>query len=251
MQQQLLDVLVIRREEGDFVGRLPDGLEELRSHNLLTFKSHHQALNGWALKELASHSVAYRKLVSRSPSELLPEDQFGLFAVSARFPQQLSSQVPLERVGDGVYNCRWAVDLVRVIVAGELPKDPWNAGLHVFSARPDLIEFGRRSYRPRTGHASVLLGELFEGLQGEGLGMPFTMEDFQRQYARDHFPRLPREEQREVMQSLPLEVRLSTLTDEERLAGLTEEQRLAGLTQEQIRQYLDRLNSEKPPEGEH
>jgi hypothetical protein len=33
--------------------------------------------------------VAYRKLVSPSPSELLPDDQFGLYAVTARFPHNV------------------------------------------------------------------------------------------------------------------------------------------------------------------
>ena len=35
------------------------------------------------MKELVGHYVAYRKLVSPSPSELLPEDQFRLYAVRA------------------------------------------------------------------------------------------------------------------------------------------------------------------------
>src|SRR5262245_17461157 len=76
VQQQLLDVVIVRRGRGRYSGRLPDGLEELRSHNLVTFKSHHEALDGWAMKELVHHDVAYRKLVSPSPSELLPDDQF-------------------------------------------------------------------------------------------------------------------------------------------------------------------------------
>ncbi len=76
VQQQLLDVVIVRRGRGRFDGRLPDGLEDLRTHNLVTFKSHHEALDGWTLKELSGLDVAYRKLVSPSPSELLPEEQF-------------------------------------------------------------------------------------------------------------------------------------------------------------------------------
>ena len=101
VQQQLLDVVIVRRGRGRFAGRLPDGLEGLRPHNLITFKSHHEALDGWAMKELVGHYVAYRKLVSPSPSELLPEDQFGLYAVAARFPHNLSGQVPWQRVQAG------------------------------------------------------------------------------------------------------------------------------------------------------
>src|SRR5256714_14636342 len=73
-QQQLLDVVVVRRGRGRFAGRLPAGLEGLAAHNLVSFKSHREALDGWAMKELVGHYVAYRKLVSPSPSDLLPED---------------------------------------------------------------------------------------------------------------------------------------------------------------------------------
>ncbi|MBO0701005.1 MAG: hypothetical protein J2P46_21600 [Zavarzinella sp.] len=37
----------------EVAGRLPDGLEGLRAHNLVTFKSHHEALDAWAVKELS------------------------------------------------------------------------------------------------------------------------------------------------------------------------------------------------------
>src|SRR4051812_27864924 len=90
VQQQLLDVVIVRRGKGRFTGRLPDGLDGLRPHNLVSFKSRHEALDGWAVKELVGADVAYRKLVSPSPSELLPADQFGLYAVTARFPHNLA-----------------------------------------------------------------------------------------------------------------------------------------------------------------
>src|SRR5580692_4485282 len=65
-QQQFLDVLILRQARGRFVGRLPDGLEGLAAHNLITFKSLREALDAWAMKELIGHHVAYRKLVSAS-----------------------------------------------------------------------------------------------------------------------------------------------------------------------------------------
>jgi hypothetical protein len=117
VQQQFLDVTIVRRGRGRFAGRLPDGLEGLRSHNLMSYKSHHEALDDWAMKELVGADVAYRKLVSTEPSELLPADQFALYAVAARFPHNLSQQVPWQKVQDGVYDCRWGTDTVRVIVA--------------------------------------------------------------------------------------------------------------------------------------
>src|SRR2546421_12408029 len=107
VQQQLLDVVIVRRGRGRFTGRLPDGLQGLRPHNLVTFKSHHEALDSWAMKELVGHYVAYRKLVSRSPSGLLPEDRFRLYAVAARFPHNLAGQVPWQGRPAGGDGCRW------------------------------------------------------------------------------------------------------------------------------------------------
>ncbi len=238
-QQQFLDVVILRRGRGRFVGRLPDGLDGLEAHNLITFKSHREALDGWAIKELVGHYVAYRKLVSPSPSELLPENRFRLYAVSARFPHNLSGQVPWQEQQAGVYDCRWGTDTVRVVVAGELPREAHNAPLHLFSASPDLVSFGGGAYRRRSETTSLLLKQLFEGFQREDFAMSYTMEDFKREFFKEHFAQLTPEEQQEVLQSLPAE---------KRLAGLPAEKRLAGLSAEQIRQYLDQLTAARPTE---
>jgi hypothetical protein len=76
--------------------------------------------------------------------------------------------------------------------------------------------------------------------------MPYTMEDFQRQFVKEHFAKLTPEEREDVIKSLPPEERLVGLSAEERLAGLSPEKRLAGLSPEQIRQYLDRLSAARP-----
>jgi hypothetical protein len=235
VQQQLLDVVIVRRGKGRFTGRLPDGLEGLRPHNLMTFKSHHEALDSWAMKELVGAGVAYRKLVSPSPSRLLPEDQFGLYAVAARFPHNLSGQVPWHRVQAGVYDCAWGTDTIRVIVAGELSREAHNAPLHLFSASPDLVAFAGGAYRRRSEDTSGLLAQLLERFREEGLAMSYTMEDFRRDYAKEHFARLTPQEQREALERLSPEQR------REVLQALPPEDRLAGLSEEQLRQFLDQL----------
>ena len=48
------------------------GSTNLRAHNLLTYKSKQEPLDGWALDELIGHYVNYRKLISPE-SRLLPE----------------------------------------------------------------------------------------------------------------------------------------------------------------------------------
>jgi hypothetical protein len=54
------------------------------------------------------------------------------------------------------------------------------------------------------------------------------MEEFQRQFVKEHFPKLTPEEREDVIKALP------------------PEERLAGLTEEQIRQYLNRVTAERP-----
>jgi hypothetical protein len=238
-QQQLLDVVILRRGRGRFAGLLPDGLDGLAAHNLITFKSHREALDGWAMKELIGHYVAYRKLVSPSPSELLPEERFRLYAVCARFPHNISGQVPWQERQAGVYDCRWGTDEVRVIVARELPREAHNAPLHLFSASPELVGFGSNAYRQHSERTSGMLQLLFRRYEGEDFIMPFTWADFDLWFIKERLPLLPPEERREVLQSLP---------PEERLAGLPPEERLAGLSAEQIRQYLDRLTAGRPTE---
>ncbi len=240
LQQQLLDVLIVRRGRGRFTGRLPDGLENLRPHNLVTFKSHHEALTPWAMKELTGLDVAYRKYVSPSPSDLLPDDHFGLYAVAARFPHNLAALIPWQQRQPGVYDCRWGTDTIRVLVAGELPREPHNAPLHLFSASPELVAFGSGAYRRRSQDTSALLRQLLERFQGEGLTMTYTMEDFMRQYAKEHFHELTPEEQAEALQALPPE------KQQEVFRAFPPESRLAGLSPEQIREYLDRLTAGKP-----
>jgi hypothetical protein len=240
VQQQRLDVTIVRRGRGRFVGKLPDGLEGLRPHNLLTFKSHHEALTPWAMKELTGADVAYRKLVSPSPSKLLPDEQFGLYAVAARFPHNLSGQIPWQRVQAGVYDCRWGTDPIRVVVAGELPREAHNAPLHLFSASPELVAFGQGAYQRRSEETSLLLRQLFERFREEGFAMSYTMEDFKRDYVKEHFAQLTPEEQREALQALPPE------KQREVLQALPPEKLLGVLSPEQIRQYLDQLTAGKP-----
>ncbi len=70
------------------------------------------------------------------------------------------------------------------------------------------------------------------------------MEDFRRQFAKEHFGELTPEEQREALQRLPPERRrevLQALPPEERLEGLSLEDRLAGLSEEQVRRLSERL----------
>ena len=176
-----------------------------------------------------------------TPSELLPEDRFRLYAVCARFPDNLSSQVPWHERQAGVYDCRWGTDDVRVVVAGRLPREPQNAPLHLFSASRELVGFGQGAYRQRSEWTSRVLGQLFEKSRGESFAMPYTIEDFERDYFMEHFPKLTDDKKRELLGSMPPKER------REMVQALPPEDRMAGLSPKQIQQYLDKLTASQGP----
>jgi hypothetical protein len=134
LKQQFIDLVLIRKEPGPLPRPLPDGFEDLAAHNLLTFKSHQEALDPWALWELVGHFVNYRKQASPSMNDLLPEEDFRLFAVCARYPHNLAQQVALRPLRTGVYDIQGLGLRIRVIVANQLPLEEPNAMLHLFSA---------------------------------------------------------------------------------------------------------------------
>lgn len=237
-QQQNLDVIIIRRQPGEFHEPLPDGFGELVNHNLVTFKSHQEALSAWAVQELISHYVSYRKLVSPSTDVLLPESEFRLIAFCARSPQQLAGQFPLQKVGEGVYDYRCAGLVIHIVVAHELPLATRNALCHLFSALTPQVEYAIGHYEQHSPRTSSLLRQLFERYREEGLSMSYTMEDFER------------EVKEEMLAKMTLKERLEGLSPEQRMQGLPPEQRMQGLPPEVIEQYLKSLKSESPPKTE-
>jgi hypothetical protein len=121
-----------------------------------------------------------------------------------------------------------------VVVAGELPREPHNAPLHLFSASPELVGFGGRAYRRRSESASLLLDQLYGRFHGEGLDVGYTMKDFELDYMKEHLPKLPREKLEAVLRTLPAKALLAALPPEELLAALPVEE---------IRRYLDRTTA--------
>jgi hypothetical protein len=242
LKKQLLDVIIVRKYPGTFPEPLPEGLEELAAHNLITFKSHHEALDDWALKELTGHYVNYRKQVSPSLQQLLPEEEFRLYAVCARFPHNLASQAAWTEKRPGIYECRRGTDAIIVVVLRQLPQSAHNALWHPFSAAPEQVAFAASTYRQRSAETSTLLHRLLEGYKKEGLAMSYTMADFRRDYVKEHLKDLTPEE---VFEGMPADKLLQALPPEERLKGLPAEERLKGLSAEEIERYLNRLKARK------
>jgi hypothetical protein len=266
LRSQLLDIVIIERspEEPDAAGtghlELPDGLEGLRRHNLLTYKSQHEALDGWAIEELIGHYVNYRKLLSgpKQQAALPPEQDFRLYAVATRFPAKLQVGLDLAPTAwDGVFDLAWGLRRIRLIVLGAIAKHPRNAPWELFSAELDRIRHGLEHYHPRSPEAGALLHALYRRYLLELPTMAYTLQDFARDSRRSVLEDLTPEERRAFLQRLPPEecqAFLQQLPLEARLRGLPAEARLRGLTPADLRRLKERLDqldaageTEEPP----
>ena len=238
LQSQLLDVVIIEQTAEEPTGSLPsgtlpDGLEGLRAHNLLTYKSQHEALDAWALDELIGHYVNYRKLLSRG-APWPPEADFQLYAVATRFPQGLAAQVPLiPTAWPGVFDVLWGTHPVRLIVLSTIDRHPRNAAWELFSVQQDRIRHGAQHYPWRHTGARELLQQLYLVYVLEEPSMAYTMDEFIREAHQDLLQRLTPEERQAFLNRLDPDERLRGLGPEERLRGLGPEERLRGLGPEE------------------
>ncbi|HYV37526.1 MAG TPA: hypothetical protein VE988_17605 [Gemmataceae bacterium] len=223
LKQQFIDVVLIRRGPGPIPRPLPDGFEELAAHNLVTFKSHQEALDAWALWELVGHFVNYRKQTSPSMQELLPEGDFRLFAVCARFPDKLAKTVKLPKLREGVFEIRLAALPIRIVVVSQLPQTDQNVMLHLFSAREELLRYARAHYQPYSKDTSSLLLELFAEYN-EDPDMPDKLKAFVQETMNKFLGKLPPEELRK---RLSVRDRLKGLSVDEVFNNLSPQARKA------------------------
>ncbi|MBK5930058.1 hypothetical protein [Halochromatium salexigens] len=187
LRSQLLDVAIIEARGEGAAQRpleLPDGLENLRPHNLLTYKSQHEALTAWTLDELIGYYV--------------------------------------NTAWEGVYELPWGGQPVRLIVLNAIAKHPRNAPWELFASEQDRIQQGLIHYRARHPHLSQgqhweLLERLHLIYQRENLDMAYTMEDFLRETHELVLANMTPEER---LKGLDPDEVLQRYDPEERLKGL-------------------------------
>ncbi len=227
-KRQLLDIVIIRSAGvGPPLVDPCDGLESLRQHNLVTYKSGQEALDAWALEELMGHYVNYRK--NFAPKE--PASAFGLYGVATRRPESLMGEVDLHLVKAGVYTLRAFSQPMTIIVLKEVEIAARNALWELFSFEADKVAQGARDYQWRQADHVPILQELYYRYRQWGIAMPYTFEDFRRDLAK------------ELLKELPPEERLRGLPPEERLRGLPPEERLCGLSEEELVRMQSLLES--------
>ena len=186
LKKQFLDVVIIDKQEGKPPDTLPDGLENLAAHNLLSYKSMHEPFDVWAADELIGHYVNYRKQTSPSLKSLLPETDFRLYAVSTRYPQKLAGKISFQPIMKGVYDFLWGVRDIRLIVTGEIPEVERNAMWLMFSAVQKKIEYGVAHYQGKFDEMSSAINQLLIKYRKERIiEMPYTLEDYRKEVERN------------------------------------------------------------------
>jgi hypothetical protein len=115
--------------------------------------------------------------------------------------------------------------------------------LHLLSAAPDQVSYGKKHFEQHSENTSSILAQLFEGYRREGLAMAYTTEDFQRDYARQHLKDLTPEER---LEGLSAKERVKGLTPKEVLQALSPEELLQALSADEIDRYLRQRKQRRP-----
>lgn len=235
LKRQFVDVIIIEQEAGEPLVEMPDGLENLGRHNVMSFKSFQESFSAWTCDELLGHYVNYRKQVSPSMDNLLPESEFRLYGVSTRYPQKLAQATTLHPVKSGVYDFAWGSQRIRLIVPNQVVEIERNAVWQLFSANPEHVQYGASHYRWHSDELSTILYELYQRYRLEGIAMPYTANDFYREFTRSH------------LDWLNVQERLQGLSPEEILDALLSGDVLAQVSPEKREQFVQKLRQQ----GEH
>ncbi len=240
LKRQYLDVVAVEQAEGqpDLNG-ICDGFDNLGRHNLLSYKSLHQPLNAWALEELIGHYVNYRKVLGRKK---VRARDIRLYAVCTRHPGQLLKLINAKRITPSVWEASVVSRTVRILVLSTMTLEQRNAMLAFFTFDSEKVRYALNHYTWQQDDGSTVINQLLDQYALEGIGMPYTMEQFRKDYLRAHINELPPEE---VLARYDPEERLKGLEPEERLKGLEPEERLKGLEPHVIEAYLEMLKNDR------
>jgi len=140
---------------------------------------------------------------------------------------------------------------IRVLVLSGLPLAQRNAVLAFFTFDAEKVRFALNHYQWQMEDGSTVINQLLDKYSLEGIAMPYTMEQFRKEYVKAHLAELDPEE---VLSRFAPEDRLKGLEPEEvfasfdpedRLRGLDPEDRLRGLDPKEIEAYLKKLKKKQ------
>jgi hypothetical protein len=238
LKQQFVDVIIIEQDKEQPLSMVPDGLDNLGQHNVLSYKSHQESFTTWACDELLGHYVNYRKQVSPSMDKLLPSEAFRLYGVSTRYPQKLAQATKLTRILEGVYELTWGSQQIRLIVLSQILEAERNAVWQLFSGIPDHISYGASHYQWHIEQLSTVIYELYTHYRMEGIPMPYTVKDYYRDFTKEHLDWLSPEER---LQGIELKKRIQDVPPDDILKTLFPDDTGEHVDAAKLERYLQQL----------
>ena len=261
IKKQFLDIAIIKQKEGIPLKENPVGFENLIEHNLVTYKSLREPLDDWTIEELIGYYANYRKIVSPSLQDLLPVSQFKLYAICTRYPVKfLQNDITFTQIQTGVYELIWGKRIITIIVLSKMTKEAKNAIWQLFSGKEENFIFGNTNYKWRCPEEQAVLKELYQLYKVKGDKMPYSMEQFSKDFTKDHLHLLNPSDvltqfsPDDVLTQFSPRDRLKGLAPSDRLKGLAPTDvlthfspgdRLKGLAPDEIREYLAKITKEK------
>ena len=251
IQQQFLDILIITNDDPANIDRhaLPDGLDNLSYHNLISYKSHQEAFDSWSANELIGHYVSYRKSVSKHSKDDCPEEHFSLYGICTRVPNKLAKSVPLQELQKGVYQIDLHTIDMRILVLSQMPQQQQNALWHVFSAKDAQVAYGLTQFPRYNPEWRSLLHRLYNIYKLEGFPMAYTMKDVMRDNALDSLHLLSPQEVVEtfgvdnILKGLPPEKLLEVFSSETLVQHLPQDAVLPHMLEERRHNIVSLLNA--------
>lgn len=229
--KQRLDAAIIRGEATQTQvewRNLPDGLTDLADHNIVTYKSIRESLGPPAMWELVSNAVLYAKQEwkKKSSKAIKSIHTMRLIAVATHRPAWLDGATVQSTALSGIYEVEFLGLTIR-----ETERMPRNSLWRLLSGDGDLVSFGIKHYQMHDAALYNILNELKRNYAMEGIEMPYTIEDYKREAARELLGRMS---PKEVLEIVP---------GRELLQSMSAEERLEGMSREEIEAYLEQLTS--------
>ena len=178
----------------------------------------------------------YRKVLTGRDKKLPDDEKFCLYALSTQHPRVLFKKKTFKRLMKGVYETEWGGKKIRVIVPKRTAKVPRNALWHLLSGKEENILYGAQHYTVHRQEDKTVIYQLLDAYHMEGFTMPYTREDFYKDFTRIHLDWLTPEER---MKGIPVKERLEGVPVKERVEGLSEKEL------QELEEYIKKLKSNK------
>jgi hypothetical protein len=249
LKKQQLDILLIEQKDDKLIlpSETPDGLENLNKHNLITFKSHQESLDHWAVQELISHYVTYRKILSTKNKNVSIAD-FNLYAISTKFPQKLFSTLKPKQLKQGVYSQEILNKIITFIILSEIPNKSKDYIWNLFSNNTSKIVKGLTILQQKHPRISSMLGIIFNQHYNLGeLKMSYTIDDLTKEFVQENIHVLDTEQvlskysADEVLSKYSADEVLSKYSADEVLSKYSADEKLSGLTVNELEKYLRKI----------